>query len=105
MSDQENVNPAKKGSFALGFFGTIALYILLAVIYYYYAFYHHNPKDAEWELGITIVQMIYGFIFFIASFFVGAATRKKAYRRAGFILLGVIAGSLMLMGGCGVFNQ
>lgn len=100
MQEQQNMNSEKEGSYALGFFGTIALYILLAIIYYYSVYYMSSPGYTGWDMGVKIIQIIYGFVFFIASLFVGEATKKKAYRRAIFILLGAFAAPIILMGGC-----
>jgi hypothetical protein len=94
----------KKGSFFVGFLGGIVSYVIFAIVYYFYAKYHHSPSDNEWKLGISIFQAIYGFVWLFLSIAVGLATRKNEYRKAVWIILGGMAGTVLLMGSCGALN-
>lgn len=104
MSEQENMEPEKKGSFALGFWGTIVLYALLALAYYYH-FIYATSRNRFGEFEVFIILSIYGISFFIASVFIGLATQEKEYVKAIFILLFAFAIPLILTGGCGLKIQ
>lgn len=101
----DNQPKGKKAiKFIAGFLLSCAVYLMMTTVLYYYSKYIHSQRSSQWTFDVDIFRLVYELVWIPVGVASGILTAKGSYKGAIWTCVGAAAGTILLLGGCGILS-